>query len=391
MQNLPFFRLAIASVVAVGLMIALEPRQAIAQKNDEKVAALFKEGKVLNFAIELATTELEALRKEPRKYVKVNITEDGKPIGRDIGIHLKGAAGSFRGIDDKPGLTINMDKFVAGQRFHGMDKWHLSNSVQDPSYLSELICGELFRAAGVPASRIGHALVSINGKKKGLYYVKEGYDDGFLKRNFGGDEGNFYDGGFLRDLDQPLQLVSTKDDVSDHRDLKALWAAAQEKDHAKRFQQLEKLLELDKFISYLVVEAIVWDWDGYPMNRNNYRLYHDPKKDKITFIPSGMDQMFGDPRGAILPGLNGFIARALMETPEGKKRYLERMDQIMKTVYKVDDLIKRLDEMEAKIQPALASHDANQGKDLKNHVNRLRDAIKVRQKTVEEQLSKIKK
>ena len=37
----------------------------------------------------------------------------------------------------------------------------------------------------------------------------------------------------------------------------------------------------------MVLEAITWDWDGYPMNRNNYRIYHDPEKDKITFIPSG--------------------------------------------------------------------------------------------------------
>jgi spore coat protein H len=25
--------------------------------------------------------------------------------------------------------------------FHGMDKFHLANSLQDPSYLSELLCG----------------------------------------------------------------------------------------------------------------------------------------------------------------------------------------------------------------------------------------------------------
>jgi hypothetical protein len=35
-----------------------------------------------------------------------------------------------------------------------MEKFHLNNSVQDPTFMTELICGELFRQAGVPAPRV---------------------------------------------------------------------------------------------------------------------------------------------------------------------------------------------------------------------------------------------
>src|SRR5262249_53168450 len=215
-------------------------------------------------------------------------------------------------------------KFVDAQRFHGLDKFHLANSVQDPSYVAELICGELFRSAGVPASRISHAVVTINGKRRGLYYLKEGYDKGFLTRNFQNNRGNLYDGGFLRDVDQPLQLLSTKEDVKDYADLKALAAAAREANPAVRFQKLDQILDMDRFISYLALEVITWDWDGYPMNRNNYRIYHDPKRNKIVFIPSGMDQMFGDPNGPLFPNIQGAVAKALLETPEGKERYRNR-------------------------------------------------------------------
>ena len=276
-----------------------------------------------------------------------------------------------------------MDKFKDDQRFHGMDKFHLANSVQDPSYLSELICGELIRAAGVPASRVGHAVVTINGRPRGLYYLKEGYDTAFLEKHFGNTDGNFYDGGFLRDIDQPLDLIRTKKDVADRADLKALVAAAREPDKAKRFQKLEKLLDLDTFISFMVVEAITWDWDGYPFKCNNYRVYHDPAKNKITFIPSGMDQMFGDVNGPIIPDFGGMVARGLLDTPEGRKRYIARAKEIMKKVYKTNDLIKRLDELEKRIQPELAKVDAGAGRDYKNQVNRLRDAIKEREKVGE--------
>lgn len=365
--------------------------RAQAPKTADPTDEFFKTAKVVKLDLEIGTKEMDSLRQANRTYVKMKMTEDGKNVYMDVGVHLRGAAGSFRGIDDKPGLTINMDKFKDDQKFHGLDKFHLANSAQDPSYLSELICGEIMRAAGVPASRISHAIVKINGKMKGFYYLKEGYDTRFLRTHLGSDEGNFYDGGFLREIDQPLQLISTKSDVKNHADLKALLAAANERDLAKRFEKLEKLLEMDKFISFLCLEAVFWDWDGYPMKRNNYRIYHDPKKDKITFIPSGMDQMFADLNGPILPGFEGTIARAVVETHKGKEKYFARMEEIMKTVYKPAELVKRLDEMQKVLQPAMKTIDAGAANDLPNHVNRLKHAIPERAKSVEAQLKQMKK
>src|SRR5262249_39507381 len=160
-------------------------------------------------------------------------------------------------------------------------------------------------------------------------------------------------------------------DVADRADLKALLAAVREGDEKKRFEKMEKLLDMDKFITYLVLQAVTWDWDGYPMNRNNYRIYHEPKSNKITFIPSGMDQMFGDPNGPILPNFQGVVASALIQTKEGKKRYYARMREIMEKVYSVERITQRLNELEAVVQPALASVDAGAGRDYKNQVNRL--------------------
>jgi spore coat protein H len=374
------------------ILIALLGTQAApvhAQKPAEESDAFFKSDKVLNLEITLDKKALEDLRREPRKYVQATLKDGDKVYGK-IGIHVKGAAGSFRGIDDKPGLTLNMNKFDEEKLFYGMDKFHLANSVQDPSYLSELICGELFRAAGVPASRVGHALVTINGRKRGLYYLKEGYDKFFLKRHFKDNGGNLYDGGFLREIDQPLQLLHTKDDVKNHGDLKALLAAAREPDAKKRFEKLEKVLDMDKFLTYLALEVVTWDWDGYPMNRNNYRIYHEPKLDKIIFFPSGMDQMFGNPGGPILPGFQGFVANAVVNTPEGKKRYYAKMAEIHKSIYQPEVMVKRLDELQKRVQPALASVDAGAGRDFPNQVNRLRDAIRQRAKSIEQQLKTAK-
>ncbi len=382
-------RLALFAFVAVVPFFALVPAQA--QKAAADSDAFFKKQPVLFLNLEIAPKDMESLRNEgtKRKYVKATLKEGDKApfkIYKDIGVHIKGAAGSSRGIDDKAGLTLNMNKFDGDVLFYGMDKFHLANSVQDPSYISELLCGELFRAAGVPASRVAHAIVSINGQRRGLYYIKEGYDHGFLLRNFKSRDGHFYDGGFLREIDQPLQLVSGKEELKPHADLQKLLAATREGNPTARFEQMEKVLEMDKFISYLALEVMCWDWDGYPMNRNNYRIYHDPSKDKLTFIPSGMDQMFHDPNGPLFPGLQGQVARALLETPQGKERYLKRVQELLKTSFRPDILGKRLDTLQAKVQPALAVVDINAARDYPNQVNRLRNGIAVRTKKLEDEL-----
>jgi len=359
------------------------------KKSNDPTEALFGSGKVLDLKIEIGPKELDALRREPRKYATATLKE-GDKIYPNIGVHVKGAAGSFRGIDDKPGLTLNMDKYVDDQRFYGMDKFHLANSVQDPSYLQELVCGELFRAAGVPASRISHAVVTINDRRRGLYYLKEGYDSVFLKRYFKNSKGNLYDGGFLRDVDQPLQLLSSKGDVANHADLKAMVEAAREPDAKKRFEKLDQVLDMDKFMAYLVLEAITWDWDGYPMNRNNYRIYHDPTRNKLIFFPSGMDQMFSNIGGPIMPGFQGLIANRVMDTPLGKERYIAKLDDIMKNVFKPEAIGKRLDELQAKLQPALKERDEGAARDLPNHINRLRQVIAERARNIEEQRKRLK-
>lgn len=361
-----------------------------AQKAAVESAAFFKSDKIVHLDIEIGSKPLSLLRLDPRKYVTATLTE-GDNVYPDIGIHLRGGLGSFRPIDEKPGLTLNINKFGEDKLFHGMDKWHLCNSAQDPSYLSELICGEMMRAAGVPTSRIHHAVVTLNGRPLGMYYLKEGYDKHFLKQHFKNADGNFYDGGFLRDIDQPLQLVRTKDDVKDWADLKALTAAAREPDLKKRFEKLEKLLDMDIFISNFVMQAILGDWDGYVFNRNNYRVYHDPKRDKIIFIPSGMDQEFGNAvQGPLIPPMNGLVAKAVLQTPEGRARYLKRMAEINTTIMVPERWHKRLDELQARVQPELAKIDAAAGRDYAKQVDRIRKFFRDRPKSIERQLKAAK-
>src|SRR5260221_4100249 len=120
---------------------------------------------------------------------------EGNKVYTNVAIHLKGGLGSFRPFDDKPALTLSFDRSAEGQRFHGLQKIHLNNSAQDPSFLSEKICREMFLAAGLPSPRAGHALGRINDRDLGLYVLVEGWNKQFLKRHFKDARGILSDSG----------------------------------------------------------------------------------------------------------------------------------------------------------------------------------------------------
>src|SRR5262249_19170326 len=123
----------------------------------DEAAGFFATGAIPRLKIHIAATNLALLRKDARVYGRATVRE-GDRVYPEVGVHLKGAAGSFQSIDqNKPALTLNFDKFVEHQSFHGVDKLALNNSVQDPTYMTEAICSELFLAAGVPTPRTTHA------------------------------------------------------------------------------------------------------------------------------------------------------------------------------------------------------------------------------------------
>jgi predicted Zn finger-like uncharacterized protein len=122
----------------------------------------FNTGGIPELRIQIAEPEMEVLNKCARSFVigderpsvEGNLTENGQTKYKYVSIKLKGSAGSYRPVDDRPALSINIAKSEKDQTFHGMKKFHLNNSVQDPTYLHEWVCEQLFHAAKLPATRV---------------------------------------------------------------------------------------------------------------------------------------------------------------------------------------------------------------------------------------------
>ncbi|MCC7375849.1 MAG: CotH kinase family protein [Verrucomicrobiales bacterium] len=284
---------------------------------------------------------------------------EGDTVYTNVAVHLKGSAGSFQAFDQRPALTLNFSKNAKGQKFHGFSKISLNNSRQDPSRISEIICRELFDAAGVPVPRADHATVILNGRDLGLYVLTEGWGKPFLKRYFTNADGNLYDGGFVQDVNGNMQ-VNSGEHQEDRSDLKRLIAAAKEPDRGKRWERLNEVLDVERFATFLALEVMTCHWDGYALNRNNYRAFHDLASDKFVFMPHGMDQMFGwarsSPNATIDPGMEGLVARAFVGTTNGHRMFRDRIAMLRTNLFDEVRLTNRVMEINRRIRPTLEAY-----------------------------------
>lgn len=344
----------------------------------------FDNGAIPQLKIVLKESQAKKLREDARHYAKCKLIENGETTYTEVAIKLKGAAGSFRELDDRPAFTLNMDKHVKGQTFHALDKFHLNNSVQDESYLCEWLCSDLSRDAKVPAARATHARVWLNDRDLGLYVLKEGFDTTFLKRHFADGTGNLYDGGFVQDIDVDLEKDSGKG-PDDHSDLHSLKAACMEPDPEKRWPAIEERLDVDAFLSFMAIELMTAHWDGYTQNKNNYRIYFDPANSKARFLPHGMDQMFGDPGFPILEYSEPIVASAVMHNPEWRKRYRERVAELL-PLFEPQRLHKKLDTVVARLQPVVDQFGDEFAKSHADRVRELKERIIAREPNLREQL-----
>src|SRR5580765_6518254 len=249
-----FWSCVVCGTAFAWLALSLPPTAGAAPKPEDKSAGedLFVGGVIPVLELQIPPEGMKVLREyhqvwrqpRPERVDAQVIVREGGHIYTNVAVHLKGSF-TYQDIDQKPSLTLNFAKFAPGQRFHGLEKISLNNSVQDPSYLSEALAREVFMDAGVPSPRAGHSFVRINGSDKGLYVLLEGWNKQFLRRHFESTKGNLYDGGSGGDVTRELK-VECGEKPEDRSDLTNLIAAARVKYPSNRLERLQRVLDVEK-------------------------------------------------------------------------------------------------------------------------------------------------
>jgi spore coat protein H len=281
-----------AAALIAGFLQPYTPARAITSSDD-----LFEAG-IPWIEIELTEDSVDSLRTDSRGKVPARVTFNRRST-LDGEVRLKGQ-GTFRPIDQKPSFTLDFGDHSA------MGKVHLNNSLDDATLLHEQLGANICDELGLPAPRATQARVTLNGRSLGLYVLKEGFTRRFLARHFRSDEGRLFE----RKLPPALR------------------EAAEEPDPERRWLRLQKVIDVDRFASFLAAEVLMCHWDGYATGGNNVRIYHDPASGRFHFLPAGLDQLFGNPRYPAVPDMTGLVARSFMETSEGRWLFAEHLRRV---------------------------------------------------------------
>ena len=289
----------------------------------------------------------------PFSWFSARVTVDGQT--RDnVGVRKKGFFGSLDAV--KPALKIDLSQFESNATIYGVRRLTLNNAKQDPSLIRQCIGYHLFARAGLPAPRCNFAHVTVNGEDRGIYVNVEDVRKPMLARYFANNDGNLYEG-TVSDFHPALLNTfeaQTNEDTNDGSDLDAVVAALASND-ADLMTALGTLVDLDAFVKFWAMEALVGHWDGYSGNRNNFYLYHDPAGGKFHFIPWGIDTILSDgyPIASLNPGANkgmfaySAITRRLVDLPEMRTRYRAQMQSLLATVWSEPAILDEITRMES--------------------------------------------
>jgi hypothetical protein len=99
-----------------------------------------------------------------------------------------------------------------------------------------------------------------------------------------------------------------------------------------------------------------------------------------------MDQMFGDPGASILERPGALVAATVMQNPEWRARYREAIRRLLPLFSPPDALLKHVDAIQKRLQPALREIDPQLAIVHGERVNELKERLIARAGSLKEQI-----
>lgn len=225
-----------------------------------------------------------------------------------VGVRFKGNSSlqaTWQSGNLKLSFKLDFDEFeddypqINNQRFYGFKKLHLKNNYDDESMLREKVAGDVFRNAGLAASRSAFYTVYVDYGSGptyfGVYTMVEDVEDTLLDDYFNDNNGNLYkpDGsaasfasGTYNEVEYEKKNNEDEADFSDVSNLLSILHDDSRLTNSAIWRtNLEAVFDIDVFLKYLAVNTVIQNWDTYGRMTHNYYLYNNPNTGKLTWIP----------------------------------------------------------------------------------------------------------
>jgi hypothetical protein len=299
-----------------------------------------------------------------------------------VGVRYKGASSLLqpwtRGEMKLP-LKLDFDQFeddypeIDNQRFFGFKELSLANNHRDPAGMRDILVYELLAAAGLPSLRAApYEIVLDYGEgplRLGLYTAVEVVDETGVPSTFGSDDGNIYEAegpgsSLAADLAADLEESFQKKNNEEREDWGDIWTLYDVLHDPKRTSDpeawradLAASFDVDGFLAWLGLAAVVGHVDTYGFAPHNFYLYHDPATDRLTWFSWDHNQTF-QPELRPHPRLdkanataNWPLIRYLLDDPVYWDRYVELLAENYAGPLAPDAVLARIRAHAAVIKP----------------------------------------
>jgi spore coat protein H len=215
------------------------------------------------------------------QYIEGEVKVDGETL-ESIGLRFKGFRGSLYNCFDydddgnvlgrtceRLSLKLAFDEYDDAQRFHGLKKLNFHAMRNDGSLMRERLASWLYRQFDVPAPRVVHATLSVNGEDQGLFALVEEIDNRFARARFpDGGEGNIYKERWPMSSAEPEYFESGLESNRSDPDLDVspmvrFAEALMDADDDSIEDVLREHTEFDAIMRYLAVDRAIDHWDGF--------------------------------------------------------------------------------------------------------------------------------
>ena len=263
--------------------------------------------------------------------VLATATVDGKTY-KDVGVHFRGMSSYFMvpaGL--KHSLNLSFDLVHESQVLNGYRTINLLNANGDATFVRGVLFSEIARAY-IPAPRINHMRVVINGESWGIYLNAQQFNKDFLRDNYstengarwkvpgspGGRGGMEYLGDDVATYKGTYDIRS-KDNPKAWTDLVHLFKVLNETPPEKLEAALAPILDVDGALKFLALDVALVNSDGYWARASDYSIYQDVKG-RFHVIPHDMNEALveeGMGRGGRGPGGFGPPPDGMFPPPGG--------------------------------------------------------------------------
>jgi hypothetical protein len=309
-------------------------------------------------------------------------TDRTKGFSQRVGVRIHGSASR---VDPQKSLRIYTDEkygkasiqypIFPDKAINDYKRFVLRNAGNDRSvgFIRDVFTQSLVKDLNLDTQASRPAIVFVNGEYWGIHHMEERIDKYFLASNRSVSS----DSVDLLEMDQ----VVVEGDASHYRQMLDFIKSHDMRVKAN-FDTVARRMEMDEFINYQIAElyAANVDWPG-----NNLDYWRPRKANgKWRWIFYDLDFSFGladnsgfnsnmltyatDPNGPTFPTPNQgnspygtFLLRTLLENETFKTQFINQFADLLNTHFQTERVVTQLDQMQAKLAPAMPEHLARWG------------------------------